>query len=234
MSAKLDARICKDLDELVESVHLSECWHSHGSLSRRVLSAMASHLKPLDIECSVETGCGKSTMLIAQFSRNHKAFTADGEDILQTARTSEILAGRNVEFVVGPTQRTLPGYTFSEPLQVILLDGPHAYPFPELEYYFLYPHLDAGGLLILDDVDIPTVRNMFSILKSDAMFDYLETVGTTAFLKRTDAPTFDPYGDGWAAQGFNAGKSKSMKRMSKLAKLIPEPILRVSRSWRRI
>lgn len=222
------------LRSIVSRVHTSSGWHSHGSLSERVLLAMARRLSVMDIDCSVETGCGKSTMLIAQFSRWHRAFTADSEDILRPARNSEILPGCNVEFVVGPTQRTLPGYTFSKPIQLILLDGPHAYPFPELEYYFLYPHLDAGGLLILDDVDIPTVRNMLKILKSDAMFIHLETVGKTAFLQRTDAPTFDPYGDGWAYQGYNAPKIKSMKLMSRLAKLIPDSLLLASRRWRGI
>jgi hypothetical protein len=43
----------------------------------------------------------------------------------------------------------LPQYHFTR-LQLVLIDG-YGYPFPDLQYYFLYPHLETGALLILDD-----------------------------------------------------------------------------------
>src|ERR1700682_3267356 len=73
-----------------------------------------------------------------------------------------------------------------------------------LEYYFLYPHLETGALLILDDIHIPTVHNLFQFLRRDAMFELDEIVQTTACFKRTSAPTFDPFGDGWWRQNYNA------------------------------
>ena len=104
----------------------------------------------------------------------------------------------------GPTQVSLPRHRFTEKLQLVLIDGPHGYPFPDLEYYFLYPHLETGALLILDDIHIPTVHNLFQFLRQDAMFDLEQTVQTTAFFRRTSAPTFDPLGDGWWLQNYNA------------------------------
>jgi hypothetical protein len=105
--------------------------------------------------------------------------------------------------VVGPTQLTLPRYEFG-PLDAALLDGPHAYPFPELEYYGVYPHLSEGALLVIDDIHIPGVANLFRFIKEDAMFDLLEVATRTAFFVRTGAPTFDPLGDGWENQAYNA------------------------------
>lgn len=119
-------------------------------------------------------------------------------------RRSPLLRPNVVTFVEGPTQATLPQHRFIEKLQLALIDGPHGYPFPELEYYFLYPHLETGARLILDDIHIPTVHNLFQFLRRDAMFELDDVVQTTAFLTRTSAPTFDPFGDGWWQQGYNA------------------------------
>jgi hypothetical protein len=86
----------------------------------------------------------------------------------------------------------------------VLIDGPHGYPFPDLEYFYLYPTLAVGGLLLIDDLKIPSIGRMFDILKVDAMYRLLEVVdGNTGFLQRTDAPLIHPESDSWWLQGFN-------------------------------
>ncbi|MGH2358611.1 MAG: hypothetical protein ACRDGJ_11500, partial [Candidatus Limnocylindria bacterium] len=84
------------------------------------------------------------------------------------------------------------------------LDGSHSYPAPEIDYYYLFPHLAPAGLLIMDDIHIPMLRNMFRFLREDAMFRLVEVAGHTAFFRRTDAPTFDRYLGNWFDQGYNA------------------------------
>ncbi len=184
-------------------------WHGAGSLRPRVLEAIARYAAEREIRCSVETGTGRSTLLLSHLSQNHIVFAkndrGDG-DSLARVQQSPLLRSQVVTFVVGPTQRTLPSYQFHEPLQFVLLDGPHGYPFPELEYYFIYPNLKEHALLILDDIDIPTIFNLFSFLREDAMFTHLETVHTTAFFERTRAPLFDPLADGWWLQKYNRSR----------------------------
>src|ERR1051325_4387416 len=80
---------------------------------------------------------------------------------------------------------------------------PHAFPFPQLEYFYLYPHLPTGGLLIVDDIHIRTVHDFYRFLRNDAMFELVDRVDRTAFFRRTSAPVFDPWGDGWWAQSHN-------------------------------
>jgi hypothetical protein len=58
--------------------------------------------------------------------------------------------------------------------------------------------------LIIDDIHIPTVQNLFQFLRRDAMFELVEIVQTTAFFTRTGVPTFDPFGDGWWQQNYNS------------------------------
>jgi hypothetical protein len=47
----------------------------------------------------------------------------------------------------------------------VLLDGPHGYPFPDMEYYFFYPHIKPRGHLVIDDIQIPSIGRMTDILQ---------------------------------------------------------------------
>ena len=58
-----------------------------------------------------------------------------------------LLRREAVDFVIGPTQETLPRHKFVDRLQLVLIDGPHGYPFPEREYYFFSRHLHEDAWL---------------------------------------------------------------------------------------
>lgn len=179
--------------------------HSAGTFSPRTFEAIARAAHKHRIRNSVETGSGASTLLFSHLSEHHTVFASDGgSGSVTNVRRSPLLRQNVVTFVEGPTQATLPQRRFPEKLQLVLIDGPHGYPFPDLEYYFLFPHLEAGALLILDDIHIPTVHNLFQFLRRDAMFELDEVVRTTAFFTRTSAPTFDRWGDGWWQQNYNS------------------------------
>ena len=196
-----------DYAALVEQVDtLPADWHGAGSLEPGVLRAIARLAAQRKIEHSAETGAGRSTLLFSHLSNHHTVFTVDDGASLSRVRESTLLRSQRVEFVEGPTQLTLPGFHFTAPLQCILIDGPHEYPAPDLEYFYLHRHLAPGGLLILDDIHIRTIHNLYRFLKADAMFALLEVVEKTAFFERTGAPLLDPaqdYRDRWWLQGYN-------------------------------
>ena len=192
-------------EEIVERIlEIAPGLHTATTFPTKVLRATARHLAGRPVRRSAETGSGASTLLFSQFSEDHTVFAADaGSGSVRNVEASALLRPDVVRFIEGPTQRTLPAYHFSNKLDAVLLDGPHAYPFPELEYYFLYPHLDTGALLIIDDIQIRSVHNLFAFLQRDSMFRLDEVVHTTAFFTRTDAPTFSPTADGWWEQEYN-------------------------------
>jgi hypothetical protein len=112
----------------------------------------------------------------------------------------------------------LPTYHFEHRLQIALLDGPHGYPFPDLEYFYLYPQMDCGGLLLVDDIKIPSIRRMFDILKEEPMFRLLEVADhNLAVFQRTEAPLLDPTADYWWLQGYNAPYYAEIMRDSPLS-----------------
>jgi hypothetical protein len=178
-------------------------------LSRQCLRAIVRIAGGRKIHHSAETGSGKTTLLFSHMSQDHKVFSLDHlhgsvNNSISCVKGSQLFHAANVEWIEGPTQRTLPKYEFHHKLQLALIDGPHGYPFPDLEYYYLYPHLDEGALLIVDDINIPTIGHLFDFLKEEEMFRLLEVVDKTAFFERTAAPLFDPYCDGWWEQKYNS------------------------------
>jgi len=188
------------LDEIIK---LPSDLHGCGSVSSKVLKGIYKYCSNLNIENSIETGSGKTTLLFTHLSKNHTVFALDIENSVNVVKSSKLLNIASYNWINGPTQKTLPQYNFTKKYQVAYLDGPHGFPFPEIEYYYIYPHIEKGGLLIVDDILIPTIYNLYKFIKADAMFKELEVIDTTAFFQRTNEDTFDPLGDGWWLQGYN-------------------------------
>jgi hypothetical protein len=196
----------KEIAELIDRIAaLPPDWHGAGTMGRSSLTAIARHAERIGpIRQSVETGSGKSTLLFSHLSADHRVFAVDDGASISQVRGSPLFRGENVTYVEGPTQITLPQYQFPHKLQFALIDGPHGYPFPDLEYYYFYPLLEPGGLLLIDDLPIPSIGRMFEIIKADDMFEVAEVVeDQLAILTRTSAPLVDPRSDSWWLQGYN-------------------------------
>jgi hypothetical protein len=195
----------RDRNGVVEAIiEIAPGLHTAGTFSRTLLYTIFEHASRREIRHSVETGCGASTLLLSHLSEDHTVFAMDaGSGSIANVRRSPLLRQDKVAFVEGPTPKKLPLYRFENELQFALLDGPHAYPFPDLEYFYIYPHLAAGALLVVDDIHIRSVHNLYEFLRRDAMFRLDEVAGTTAFFTRTAAPVFEPFADGWWEQRYN-------------------------------
>jgi hypothetical protein len=213
---------CDDL--LRDIAALPDHWHGAGVCGTAALRAIAHAARSRHIAHSAETGVGKSTLLFSHLSAHHTVFALDdtgSSNSLQQVRESPLLNSANVTFVVGPTQQTLPQHAFGHHrLQLVLLDGPHGYPSPELEYYFFLRHLDEDAVLVIDDIHIPTIFRLFSFMKEEAMFDYLGRVSTTAFFRRNAASLVDPLGDNWWLQNFNRRRFP-IRRLDRTRDLVP-------------
>jgi predicted O-methyltransferase YrrM len=193
---------------------------------------------------SIETGCGASTILLSNLSRTHTTFCIDDRTLensaIAFALASPLFNRSCVEFIYGPTQVTMPSFEFKQKLDLALIDGPHAFPFAELEYYYIYPHLRPNALLIVDDVHIPTLFNLYRFLQEDKMFSFVRKVNTTAIFRRTESPTFDPLGDEWEQQEFNRRRFPVIEPYERLSRyvrwvshLVPLPIRAAAKAFLR-
>lgn len=193
-------------------------------MSSAALIALARHLQEQPLHNSAETGTGASTLIFSHLSEAHTAFAVDTDQSIACVRRHPLLKRQATVFVDGPTQKTLPLQAFRDPLQAVLIDGPHAFPFPELEYFYLYPHIEQGGLLAIDDIHIPSIQNLFRFLRQDDMFRLEEVCGRAAFFRRTAAPTFDPWDDGWWLQRFNRRTLWRYSWRDRLKAIVPESL----------
>jgi hypothetical protein len=178
-------------------------WHDAGNLNPAVLAAIVAHAARIGARETAETGCGLSTVVLSAIADCHTCFTVGAGNSLALVQAVPHLRQNNVNFVIGPSQLTLPRHSFARPLDLVLIDGPHGFPFAQIEYFHFYQRLRKGGMLVVDDIHIPTIRQMYDFLRDDRMWTHVEDVLTTAFFQRTDAPLFDPHGDGWETQQFN-------------------------------
>ena len=176
-------------------------FHPWDSMAPRALAAIARRGPFL---ATAETGCGGSTIVFSQLSRRHTSFAIEGENasITQVRARSDFNAGA-VAFVEGPTKETVPAFRSESPLDLVLLDGPHAYPLPQLEYACLFPMVRRAGWLVVDDIQIRSVHELFSFLRQESSVILEEVVVRTAFFRKVTDGTYPAGPDGWWLQGVN-------------------------------
>jgi hypothetical protein len=146
--------------------------------------------------------------MFSNISKNHKVFTIDDRNHESSSvsyfQKHPLTKNGNLEIVFGPTQKTLPNYNHGVEYDIALIDGAHGYPFPEVDYLSIYPSLIMGsGILIIDDVIIPSIAKLADFIFEDEMFDFVALVNWTAIFRRSNVPAFPPDGDGWGSQMYN-------------------------------
>jgi precorrin-6B methylase 2 len=194
-------------------------FHPWDAMSPMALSAI---LKRGPFRCSAETGCGGSTIVLSHASERHTAFAIEGENrTISELRKRSDLCGERVIFVEGETKATLPEYKFDSELDLALLDGPHAYPLPQLEFVYLFPRIRSGGWLVMDDIQIPSVYELFRFLKKESSVALEEVVVRTAFFRRVGGVEGGP--DDWQQQGMNQRTILRYSWRDRLRKLLGRP-----------
>jgi precorrin-6B methylase 2 len=174
-------------------------FHSWDAMAPAALSGI---LQRGPFRLSVETGCGGSTIVLSHASGRHIAFAIEGNDrTITELRQQSDLRTENVTFIEGETKDTLAAYQFETELDLVLLDGPHAYPLPQIEFAYLFPRIRLGGWLVVDDIQIPSVHELFKFLEKESSVVLEEVAVRTAFFRRVSAAHHGP--DGWALQGVN-------------------------------
>ena len=85
------------------------------------------------------------------------------------------------------------------PLDLVLIDGAHGFPYPILDWWFLAPRLRVDGLLVIDDAYMPPVGALVDFLRAQSAWEVTARPGrrTIVFRKRAEA---EPGAD-WSGGG---------------------------------
>ena len=107
---------------------------------------------------TLETGAGASTLVFAAAGASHEAVTPDPgeEERIRRDCAARGIDASGVTFRVGPSHEVLARWE-PRPLDLVLVDGAHGFPYPILDWWHLAPHLKVGGTLLLDDAYLPAV-----------------------------------------------------------------------------
>jgi predicted O-methyltransferase YrrM len=162
----------------------------HGILpvfARELFSLLGPGMKTL------ETGSGVSTLVFALAQTCHTAVTPEAGEALalqQYANRAGIPMSR-VTFASVPSEQFLPTYNLNE-LDVVLLDGKHAFPWPAIDWFYCADRLKDGGLMILDDIQLNSVRLVTDFMDADPHWRFESNPGgRTAIYRKLTGPVHD-------------------------------------------
>lgn len=210
-----------DASELLEAIgHRNLRLHreADGTAANWALSeaALARLARAVDTESvTAETGAGASTILLGGVAREHHCFTleSDEADRIRAEAAGLGVALSSVQFHLGDSAHVVPSTTLPA-LDVLLLDGAHAFPYPVVEWYYLGRFLSVGGLLGLDDIWMASVRILLDFLVAEPGWKLLAQDGQTAWFERLPlAYSASVYPDGWDRQGINRGAGVNVARL---------------------
>ena len=122
---------------------------------------------------TLETGAGVSTILFAIKGSHHTCINpsqAQVDRIKAYCQEHEINIDR-IDFKVDCSENVLPSLNIGE-IDLVLIDGSHAFPIPFLDWYYTYQKLRIEGKMIIDDTQLWTglVLKQFLILEPEWRF----------------------------------------------------------------
>ncbi len=151
---------------------------------------------------TLETGAGCSTLVFALRGTEHIAITPSGSEIELITRYAlqrEIPLSK-VHFVQEPSERYLPACT-AEALDLVLLDGKHAFPWPIVDWFYTADRVRKGGIMLVDDTQMRSVATLIEFMIVDPAWQLVRNFSnkTLAFLKVRDSA----HDVAWHMQPFN-------------------------------
>jgi hypothetical protein len=163
-------------------------WDALGWLEANVSKGMAT----------LETGSGSSTIVFAAKGAAHEAVTPDPaeEERIRGECEQRGIDSSSVQFRIGPSHEVLPKLD-ARPLDLVLLDGAHGFPYPVLDWWYVAPHVRVGGVVLLDDAYMPPVRVVVDALRKQPAWEVAAIGHRTVAVRKVadELPPWDWHGE---------------------------------------
>ena len=157
---------------------------------------------------TLETGSGSSTVVFAMKGTDHTIVTPIADEqtgIMSFCEEKDIPTDR-LTFHIERSQNVLPKLDLT-PLDLMLIDGGHAFPLPFLDFQYGSQWLGIGGLLLVDDTQLWTEKVLKDFLSEQPEWERLEEIGKTAvFRKIKEEPEFCE----WTQQPYVYARSQDL------------------------
>ena len=126
--------------------------------------------------------------------RTHVAVTPDPDEETRIRRACDGLGvpSDRVSFEVGFSHDVLPRLP-AEPLDLVLLDGAHGFPYPILDWWYVAPRVKVGGWILLDDAYLPPVTAVVDHARESPAWEVERAVGYRTVVVRKLADELPPF-----------------------------------------
>lgn len=166
---------------------------------RTCYAFLARHCRPG--QRTLETGLGISTALFTMWGCEHTSVVPWGieADRLREYFDKHGVNDKRLTVEVGYSHEVLPALA-PTPLDLVLVDGGHGFPLAALDWFYAGGRLVAGGVLVLDDLHLPSVTaGLLDFLDRDPRWTALERTRKWAAWRRESS---GPLAEEWTAQPF--------------------------------
>jgi hypothetical protein len=156
-----------------------------------------------------------STLLFVINDTKHTCIVPDQDQVdrLRAYCSGNNLSLDNVNFVLDRSEHALPGMDL-KPLDLVLIDGRHAFPTPFIDWFYTAAALKLGGRMLVDDTQLWTGSVLSNFLASDDDWELEEDFAGRAasFIKRGEGGELK----WWGEQPYVVARSQSTIRAHKL------------------
>lgn len=188
----------------------------HGATTHALVSSALEWIDQLPRPLrTLETGCGISTLIFVLRDDRHACITPYGDepDRVRGYCTAHGLDASGVTFHIERSEIALPKLD-PEPLDLVLIDGSHAFPNVFIDYFYACERLVPGGILVLDDVHLWTGKVLRDFLATEPEWEIIdEWDGRTAALRKLTEP--EPRD--WFDQPYVARRSTPFRARTRMA-----------------
>jgi hypothetical protein len=151
---------------------------------------------------TLETGSGLSTVVFAALGARHICCTPSPDEVerLRAHCAERGFPTTDLRFEIGGSHETLPAVAAGgDELDLVLIDGGHGFPLPILDWFYGAGLLRAGGILVVDDVQLPAVQALGHFLDQDPRWDGLVATDKWRAWRRTSSGSLS---EDWTSQPF--------------------------------
>ena len=195
---------------------------------------------------TLETGAGLSTLVILRRGvARHISVTPypNEHEAIRTYCASVGIATDRWQAVPSSSLDWLPAATLP-PLDLVLIDGAHAFPAPFVDWCYTSEPLKIGGLMIVDDLQLVTPRILADFMRADQRWAEVQRDHRFAVYRKLVHPLRDERD--WLAQEWivrsnpvaavrviRAGPVRRLFSLAVRACAEPGLVLQALRQWRR-
>jgi predicted O-methyltransferase YrrM len=156
---------------------------------------------------TLETGTGLSTIVILRRGvARHISVTPYAAEF-EAVRAYCVSAGIPTgawQPVAASSLEWLPSAALP-PLDLVLIDGAHAFPAPFVDWCYTAEPLKVGGLMVVDDLQLVTARILADFMRADERWEEVRRDGRFAVYRKRVHPIRDERD--WLAQAWVAGSN---------------------------